>query len=131
MIDLYKSIKKENITLNYVGNDSVMAVDTIEVILNAYKTLSKYHGLDKKNLSVRVIIAPTRKDYDRNLSEELKLKGKISSDKSEVARTHMNNILLLSTFAYRDESTVKYTREYYYTTLIDCMNKVFESFLSI
>ncbi|GEM_PF-5672740 len=131
MIDLYKKIKRENITLYYVGTDMIIAGDTMEVLLNAYKTLSKYHGLDKKNLSIRVIIASTRKDYDTHLAEELRLAGKIPSKKSEVARTHINDILLLSTFAYNDEATVEYTRENYYTTLIDSMNKVFETFLSI
>lgn len=131
MIDLYKVIKRENITLHYVGADRIIAGDTMDVLINAYNTLSKYHGLSKKNISIRVIIASTKNDYDKILGGLIGLSGEVPTKKSEVARTHINDILLLSTFAYKQESTVEYTRENYYKILIDSMNKVFETFLSI
>ena len=98
---------------------------------NSYNTLAGYHGLLDKKITVRVIIAPTRKDYDKLLSEELGLSTEIPSKKSEVMRVRINDILILSTFAYGQEASIKYKREEYYKGLIESMNKVFETFLSI
>lgn len=131
MIDNFSLIKRGNITLHYVGLDRIIAADTIDVLENSYNKLAEYHGLSNKRILVRVIIVPTRKDYDRALSEDLNLKKEVPTKKSEVIRVHINDILLLSTFAYRQESSVEYRREVYYKSLIEGMNKVFENFLAI
>lgn len=131
MIDGFSLIKRGNITLHYVGLDRIVATDTIDVLENSYNTLAEYHGLQNKRILVRVIIAPTRKDYDSILSKDLNLAKEVPSKKSEVLRVKINDILLLSTFAYKQESSVEYTRESYYKSLIESMNKVFENFLAI
>ena len=131
MLDAYSIIKRGNITLHYVGLDRMIVADTIEVLNNAYNTLAEHHGLQDKKIMVRVIITPSRKDYDSILSKEVNLPMEVTTKKSEVLRVHINNILLLSTFAYGPESTVEFTREEYYKSLIESMNKVFENFLAI
>ncbi len=131
MLDAYSIIKRGNSTLHYVGLDRMIVADTIEVLNNAYNTLAEYHGLQDKKIMVRVIITPSRKDYDSILSKEVNLPMEVPTKKSEVLRVHINNILLLSTFAYGQESTVEFTREEYYKSLIESMNKVFENFLAI
>lgn len=131
MLDAYSIIKRGNITLHYVGLDRMIAADTLDVLNNSYNTLAEYHDLKDKKILVRVIIAPTRKDYDSILREDVNLPKEVPTSKTEVLRVHINDILLLSTFAYGPESTVKYTREEYYKSLIESMNKVFENFLAI
>lgn len=131
MIDAYSIVKRDNITLHYVGLDKMIAADTMEVLHNAYNTLAEYHGLQNKKILVRVIMAPSRRDYDKVLGGVLNLPKEVPTKTTEVLRVYINDILLLSTFAYGQESAVKYTRETYYKSLIDSMNKVFENFLAI
>lgn len=131
MLDSYSIIKRGNITLHYVGMDRMIAADTIDVLENSYNTLAGYHGLQDKKVLVRVIIAPSRTDYNLALSKALNLHKEVPSKPSEVLRVHVNDILLLSTFSYGQESTVKYSKEIYYKSLIDSMNNVFENFLAI
>ena len=73
MLDAYSIIKRGNITLHYVGLDRMIVADTIEVLNNAYNTLAEHHGLQDKKIMVRVIITPSRKDYDSILSKEVNL----------------------------------------------------------
>lgn len=131
MIEAFSIIKRDNITLHYVGLDRVIAGHTMEVLHNSYNTLAEYHGLQNKKILVRVIIVPNRRDYDKILSSVIGSSKAVPTKNSEVFRVHINDILLLSTFAYGEESSVQYTRESYYKSLIECMNKVFENFLAI
>lgn len=131
MVELYKTIKRDKITLHYIGMDMINAADTLEEVIDSYDILAKQYCLYDKKLFIEVTILPSKKEYDKFLSNELGLKNEIPTKKSEVSRSYMNNIVLLSRFAYSEETTVKYSREFYYKTIQERVKEVFETFIAI
>ncbi len=64
MLESYRYVQNENITVYYIGNDMRFVVEVKEEILYAYKELENYFHLIDKGFSIRAIIAMNRREYN-------------------------------------------------------------------
>jgi len=108
MLESYKYARKEKVTVYYVGNDRRFVIEVMEGVLYSYKELEKYFQLGDRKFSIRAILAMNRREYDYISKIILKLSSNNTSTRSEVAITSKNDLLILSPFAYEEESTYTY-----------------------
>ncbi len=131
MLENYKYACKENITVYYVGNDSRFVIEVMEGVLYSYKELEKYFQLKDREFSIRTILAMNRREYDYMGEAILKLKRNSASKRSEVTITSKNDLLILSPFAYEEESTYDYEGEMLQKLIYSQVVHIFNEFLSL
>ena len=131
MLENYKYAHKENVTVYYIGNDSRFVIEVMEGVLNSYKELEKYFQLKDREFSIRTILAMNRREYDYIGETILKLKRNSASKRSEVTITSKNDLLILSPFAYEEESTYDYEREMLQKLIYSQVVHIFNEFLSL
>ncbi|WP_346887634.1 hypothetical protein [Clostridium sp. UBA1056] len=131
MLESYKYARKENVTVYYVGNDSRFVIEVMEGLLYSYKELEKYFQLKDRKFSIRAILAMNRREYDYIGETVLKLKRNSASKRSEVTITSKNDLLILSPFAYGEESTYDYEGEMLQKLIYSQVVHIFNEFLSL
>lgn len=131
MLESYRYVQNENITVYYIGNDMRFVVEVKEEILYAYKELENYFHLIDKGFSIRAIIAMNRREYNYISKMILKLRGNNESKKSQVAITSKNDLLILSPFAYEEESTYTYDEYKLKKVIYSQVVHIFHEFLSL
>lgn len=131
MLENYRYVRNENITVYYIGNDMRFVVEVKEGILYAYKELENYFHLMDKKFSIRAIIAMNRREYNYISKMILKLRGNNGSKKKQVAVTSKNDLLLLSPFAYEEETTYTYNENQFKKIIYGQVVHMFHEFLSL
>lgn len=131
MLESYRYVQNENITVYYIGNDMRFVVEVKEGILYAYKELENYFHLIDKGFSIRAIIAMNRREYNYISKMILKLRGNNESKKSQVSITSKNDLLILSPFAYEEESTYTYDEYKLKKVIYSQVVHIFNEFLSL
>jgi len=131
MLESYKYARKENVTVYYVGNDRRFVIEVMEGVLYSYKELEKYFQLGDRKFSIRAILAMNRREYDYISKIILKLSCNNTSKRSEVAITSKNDLLILSPFAYEEESTYTYDENQLKKIIYSQVVHIFHEFLSL
>lgn len=131
MLESYRYARRENVTVCYTGNDRRFVAEIMEEVLYAYKDLKEYFQLGDKEFSIRVILAMSRREYDYICKEVLKVRKNEKSKKNEVAIVSKNDLLILSPFAYEDESTYIYERKKLQKIIYNQVVNIFNEFLSL
>ena len=131
MLESYRYVQNENITVYYIGNDSRFVVEIKEGIIDACKELEEYFQLGDRKFSIRAILAMNRREYDYMSKIILKLSSNNTSKRSEVAITSKNDLLILSPFAYEEESTYTYDDNQLKKIIYSQVVHIFHEFLSL
>jgi hypothetical protein len=131
MLESYRYAQRESVTIYYVGNDRRFVSEVLEGVLYAYKELEKYFQLEDRKFSIRAILVMNRREYDCMSKMVLNLKRNSESKRNEVIITSKNDLLILSPFAYREDSIYDYENKKFEKLIYSQIVHIFHEFLSL
>ena len=75
----YLALRQDNIEIKYVAGEKLWAKETSVFLQEALVFLSRYFGLKKPFSLIRVVLAPSRSQYDQLVANFLGIKAKTPS----------------------------------------------------
>jgi len=130
MLEDYLWFDAKNIKVGFKEKDRRFVKETVTGLEEAIKFLSVYFHLRSDFPSIRVILAPNRKEYELLVKKLLKVNIEIPSNPSRIAQPQRTDLVLLAPSAYLTDSIYSYSPKEYKRLLFHEMTHMFEEYLS-
>jgi hypothetical protein len=124
----YNYVRQDNIIVFYKEKSYID--ETINVIKEAQVTLSKYFELTLENHNIRVVLTPSRLEFDKQVLNFLKISSETPSRRSRIAQPQGTDLVLLSPTAYFLDSIYRYNYEEYSRLLCHELTHIYHEILS-
>jgi hypothetical protein len=124
----YNYVRQDNIIVFYKEKSYID--ETINGIKEAQETLSKYFELTLAKHNIRVVLTPSRLEFDKQVLNFLKISSETPSRRSRIAQPQGTDLVLLSPSAYFLDSIYRYNYEEYARLLCHELTHIYHELLS-
>lgn len=130
MLKDYLTAKKDRITIKYKDKDEEFIEQTFQALKNSVNYLAEYFELKEDFPFILAVLVLDRSEYDRLVTDLLKVKIKLPSDPWRIAQPQRTDLVILSPSAYEKHSLFTFKPDDYNRLLFHEVVHMFEEYLT-